>query len=96
MIDVFAPSVGGKPEILCQQVRKVSGGFSRKNTLYEVLMIGISLWLPQEDPATWRGAEYVLAPVFGEYVRRILARSAGAQRELAQIAKRWHGTAMHG
>src|SRR5580704_12050458 len=95
MIDVFTPGFGGKPEILCQQIRKVRRGFSRKHTLYEVLMIGISLWLSQKDPATWLGAENIPALVFDENIRGIFVRSAAAQRQLAQIAKGWHGAAMH-
>src|SRR6267143_2041500 len=78
MIDVAAPSIGRKSEILCQQIRKLSWSFTREDALYQVLMIRISFWLPQEDPPTWLGAEYIFAPLCGEYVRSILARSAGA------------------
>jgi hypothetical protein len=77
-MDVSAPSIGRKSEILCQQIRKLSWCFSRENTLYDVLMVGISLRLLQENPPAWLGAEYVLAPVFGENIRSVLARSASA------------------
>jgi hypothetical protein len=78
VINVFSPSLGCKPEILCQQIRKLRRRFSREDTLYQILVVGISLWLPQEDPPTWLGAEYILASFFGENVCGVLARSAGA------------------
>src|ERR1700692_1310473 len=73
MIDVFAPSGRSKPETLCQQLRKFGRSCAREPPLYQVLVIGISLRLPQEDPSAWFGAEYILAPVLGENVRGILA-----------------------
>src|ERR1700732_1763323 len=96
MIDVFTPGIRSKPEILCQQIRKFSRSFAREHPRYQALMVRISFWLPQEDPAAWFGAEYILAPVLGENVRRILARATRAQRKLTQIAKCRHGSAMHG
>src|SRR5437016_4467987 len=77
IMNVFAPSIRRKSEVLGQKLGQFSGCFSREHTLYHVLVVGISFRLPQEDPPTRLGAEYVLAPVFGENVRSILARSAG-------------------
>src|SRR5258706_3344289 len=95
MMNVFAPSIGRKPEILRQQIRQLRRRFSRENPLYDVLMAGISFWLPQENPPAGLGAEYVLAPIFGENICSILWRLASAQWQLTQIAKGWHDTAMH-
>src|ERR1700692_3277162 len=96
MIDVFTPGIRSKPEILCQQLSKFSRSFAREHPLYQVLMVRISFWLPQEDPSAWLGAEDILAPVSGENVCGILAWATAAQRKLTQVAKCRHGSAMHG
>jgi hypothetical protein len=80
VIYVIAPSLGCKPEILRKEVSKLSGSLSGEHALYQAHVVGISFGLPKEYPATWLGAEDVLVAVFGEHVRRILARIAATQR----------------
>jgi len=45
MVNVFAPGVRGEIEILRQQIGELSWGFSREDTLHDILVVGVSFRL---------------------------------------------------